>query len=142
MTYAGSTIIIPDQQGKGDVAISLASEVCSHHNFYTLRDIDYNWWVYIAGQDCMSHAIMVVLPCFLFELSPLNNSIMLGQDSVLHAKMVALPCFLFELSPLNNSIMLGQDIVLHAKMVALPCVLFELSPLMHKQCVFHSFHSL
>ena len=61
---------------------------------------------------------------------------------MLHAKMVALPCFPFELSPLNNSIMLGQDIVLHAKMVALPCVLFELSPLMHKQCVFHSFHSL
>ena len=64
-------------------AISLASvSLKLVNNFYTLRDIDYDWKVYISGQDCMPHVIMVVLPCFLFELSPLNNIIIGSRQCV------------------------------------------------------------
>ena len=73
----------------------------------------------------MLHEKMVALPCWPFELSPLNELYMgklvrsiplipyeifddilytciSGQDSVSHARMIALSYWLFESSPLNE----------------------------------------
>ena len=81
----------------------------------------------------MSHAIMIFLPCFLFELSPFNELF----------KGKTYQCLLHNFHTLSDiliiySIILGQDSVSHVKIVALPCFLFELSPLMQKQCVFNN----
>ena len=50
-------------------SLSIASIPFEIHCILVLFDR----YIYISGQDSVSHARMVTLPCFLFELSPLNE---------------------------------------------------------------------